>query len=125
MAARALEEAGIPTVIMGCARDIVEHVGVPRFYFSDFPLGHSAGKPHDEDSQMRTLEGTLRLLETATQSRTTVESDQVWSEDTSWKNDFLNIGHLSAEEINALRENYRKQREAAAVLKKPQRTDSN
>ena len=39
IAARAAEEAGIPTVIMGCARDIVEHVGVSRFYFSDFPLG--------------------------------------------------------------------------------------
>lgn len=117
MAARALEEAGIPTVIMGCARDIVEHVGVPRFYFSDFPLGHSAGKPHDEDSQMQTLKDALKLLETATQPRTTVESNQVWSQDASWKNDFLNIERLSPMEINALRENYKKQREAAAMLK--------
>ena len=66
---------------------------------------------------MRTLQGALSLLETAIQPRTTVESDQVWSEDTSWKNDFLNIGHLSAKEINALREDYKKQREAAAMLK--------
>ncbi|MDB9797216.1 hypothetical protein OAB85_00980 [Pseudomonadales bacterium] len=117
MAARALEEAGIPTVIMGCARDIVEHVGVPRFYFSDFPLGHSAGKPHDEDSQMQTLKDALKLLETATQPRTTVESNQVWSQDASWKNDFLNIERLSPMEVNALRENYKKQREAAAMLK--------
>jgi hypothetical protein len=112
-----LEEAGIPTVIMGCARDIVEHVGVPRFYFSDFPLGHSAGKPHDEDSQMRTLEGALSLLETATQPRTTIESAQIWSEDVSWKRDFLNIERVSAEEITMLREDYKKQREAAAMLK--------
>lgn len=104
---------------MGCARDIVEHVGVPRFYFSDFPLGHSAGKPHDEDSQMQTLKDALKLLETATQPRTTVESNQVWSQDASWKNDFLNIERLSPMEINALRENYKKQREAAAMLKNP------
>ena len=43
LAARATEAAGIPTVIMGCAKDIIEHVGVPRFYFSDFPLGTADG----------------------------------------------------------------------------------
>ena len=32
-----LERNGLPTVIMGCAKDIIEHVGVPRFLFSDFP----------------------------------------------------------------------------------------
>ena len=47
LVARHLEAAGIPTVIMGCAKDIVEHAGVPRFLFSDFPLGNAAGKPHD------------------------------------------------------------------------------
>ncbi len=46
-AARALEAAGIATVIMGCARDIVEHVGVPRLLFNNFPLGNSAGLPDD------------------------------------------------------------------------------
>ena len=43
LAARMLEESGIATVVMGCAKDIVEHVGVPRFLFSDFPLGNAAG----------------------------------------------------------------------------------
>ena len=43
LAARALEEAGIATVVMGCAKDIVEHVGVPRLLFSDFPLGNAGG----------------------------------------------------------------------------------
>ena len=46
LTARALEAAGIATVIMGCALDIVEHVGVPRLLFSHFPLGNAAGKPH-------------------------------------------------------------------------------
>ncbi len=27
--------------------DIVEYCGVPRFLFSDFPLGNAAGRPHD------------------------------------------------------------------------------
>ena len=55
-----LEANGIATVVMGCAKDIVEHAAAPRFLFSDFPLGNSAGKPHDEASQALTLELALR-----------------------------------------------------------------
>ena len=37
---------------------------MPRFLFNDFPLGNSAGKPHDPESQIATLEQALRVLET-------------------------------------------------------------
>ena len=47
LAARLLEADGIATVVMGCAKDIVEYVGVPRLLFSDFPLGNAAGRPND------------------------------------------------------------------------------
>ncbi len=43
LVARHLEENGVPTVIMGTARDIVEHCGVARLVFSDFPLGSPCG----------------------------------------------------------------------------------
>ena len=56
LAARMLEENGISTVVMGCAKDIVEYVGVPRFLFSDFPLGNAAGRPKDRASQAFTLD---------------------------------------------------------------------
>ena len=102
---------------MGCARDIVEHVGVPRFFYSEFPLGHSAGKPHDENSQLQTLAGALRLFATTTQPRTTMKSDQIWSQDDSWEKDFLNIQRLSEKEIEKLREDYKQQRATAAKLK--------
>src|SRR2546428_6311670 len=49
--------------IMGCAKDIVEHCGVPRFLFSDFPLGNSAGRPFDVESQAQTLALALRVLD--------------------------------------------------------------
>lgn len=42
LVARVLEAAGMPTVVMGAAKDIVEQCGVSRFVFSDFPLGHVA-----------------------------------------------------------------------------------
>ena len=47
LAAHCLETAGIATVIMGCAKDIIEHVGVPRLLFNDLPLGNAAGLPDD------------------------------------------------------------------------------
>ena len=65
-----LEESGIATVVMGCAKDIVEHVGVPRLSFSDFPLGNAAGRPKDSKSQAFTLELALKVLETAPAPRT-------------------------------------------------------
>jgi hypothetical protein len=84
---------------MGAAKDIVEHCGVPRFVFSDFPLGNSAGKPFDVESQSETLELALCLLESAPAPRTTVQSPQRWSEDASWKLDYHNLAKLTPEEI--------------------------
>ena len=94
LAARYLEEHGIATVVMGCARDIVEHCGVPRFVFSDFPLGNGAGRPFDEESQRATLALALDLLESARAPRTTVQSPLVWSEDPGWKVDFCDLGRI-------------------------------
>jgi hypothetical protein len=99
LAARHLEEHGISTVIMGCAKDIVELCGVPRFLFSDFPLGNSAGRPFDIESQRVTLELALRVLESAPAARTTVQSPLRWSEDAAWKRDYLDLTKLSPETI--------------------------
>ena len=99
LAARHLEASGIPTVIMGCAKDIVEHCGVPRFLFSDFPLGNSAGRPHDAESQTLTLELALRVLETAPAARTTVQSPLRWRDDASWKRDFSDLSTLTPDDI--------------------------
>ena len=111
--ARYLEANGIPTVIMGCAKDIAEYCGVPRFVFSDFPLGNSAGKPHDVESQALTLELALRLLESAPGARTTMQSPLRWSTDASWKLDYNNIAQMSAEELARRRAEFDRQKEIA------------
>ena len=103
LAARALEEAGIATVIMGCARDIVEHIGVPRFLFSDFPLGNAAGRPGDLLSQDVTLGLALDLLEQATAARSTLTSPLQWNSDHTWKAGYCNIDLLSPEDISRRR----------------------
>jgi D-proline reductase (dithiol) PrdB len=117
LAARHLEAAGIPTVIMGCAKDIVEHVGVPRFLFSDFPLGNAAGKPHDTASQVATLNLALDVLESATTPRTTVQSPQRWSDDPSWKRDFDNIETLTPADLARLRAEHEAHRAIARTAR--------
>jgi len=99
LVARHLEADGLPTVIMGCAKDIVEYCGVPRFLFSDFPLGNSAGRPFDVDAQVVTLELALRVLESAPAARTTVQSPLRWRDDGAWKLDFSNLDRMTPEQI--------------------------
>ena len=106
LVARHLEDNGIPTVIMGCAKDIVEYCGVPRFLFSDFPLGNSAGRPRDVESQTATLELAMRVLETAPAARTTVQSPLRWRDDASWKLDFSDLSKLTPEEIAERRKEF-------------------
>jgi hypothetical protein len=117
LAARHLEEHGIATVVMGCAKDIVEHCGVPRFLFSDFPLGNAAGRPKDPQSQAFTLELALRVLESAPAPRTTVQSPLRWSGDPSWKLDYSNIERLSPEEIQRRRQEFDRQKAIAKTLR--------
>jgi D-proline reductase (dithiol) PrdB len=117
LAARHLEQNGIATVVMGCAKDIVEYCGVPRFLFSDFPLGNAAGRPRDPQSQSFTLELALRLLEAAPAARTTVQSPLRWSEDPSWKLDYSNIERLSPEEIRRRRREFDRQKEIAREVR--------
>ena len=106
LVARHIEADGIPTVIMGCAKDIVEHCGVPRFLFSDFPLGNSGGRPFDPRSQTRTLELALRVLESAPAARTTVQSPLRWSADASWKLDYNDLSKLTPEQIAERRKEF-------------------
>jgi D-proline reductase (dithiol) PrdB len=117
LAARHLEENGIATVVMGCAKDIVEYCGVPRFLFSDFPLGNAAGRPHDRSSQEFTLELALRVLEAAPAPRTTVQSPLRWSAQPSWKLDYANATRLMPEELRRRREEFDRQKEIAKTIR--------
>ncbi len=113
LVARELEAAGIPTVILGAAKDIVETVGVPRFAFSDVPLGNPAGKPHDPPSQRLALECALRLLETAPGPRTTWQTPIRWAADHGWKRDFNNLAQLEGSAAAAERERFDRQKAIA------------
>ena len=117
LAASALEEAGIPTVIMGCAKDITEQVGVPRLLFSNFPLGNGAGLPHDVESQIETAHMAVQMLETAERPRTTQQSPIVWPGAADWQKDYSNAELLSREEIKRRRAAFDTVKDEAKVVK--------
>jgi hypothetical protein len=119
LAARHLEANGIATALLGCARDIVEYCGVPRFLFSDFPLGNAAGRPHDTASQEETLALALSLLIEAKAPRTTWQSPQTWAENDDWKRDYANPEGLTPAERARLFQ----EAEAARIEVRRQRTE--
>lgn len=114
LTARHLEAAGIPTVIIGSARDIVEECGVPRFVFQDFPLGNPIGKPWDHAMQRATTGMALDLLERAFAPRTTVQTPFRWDDD-AWRENFMRADDSNREELaRAGEERRRTQAEATA-----------
>ena len=118
LVARHLEANGISTVVMGCAKDIVEHAAVPRFLFSDFPLGNSAGKPHDQPTPRPSRWSShCACWKRRPPPQTTVQSPLHWSADASWKRDYNNVALLSAEELARRRREFDAQKEIARGLR--------
>lgn len=110
LVARHLEANGVATVVMGCARDIVEECGVARFVFTDFPLGNPCGKPWDPQMQRSIVEAALTLLERAWMPRTTVQTPFRWDNDT-WRNAFMRVDEGNREAL-ALAGEERRRRQA-------------
>ena len=90
LVARHLEANGIPTVIVGSARDIVEQAGVARFLFVDYPLGNSTGRPGEVAEQATICGQAIDLLERAWQPRTTVQSNMTWGSD-EWRANYMRV----------------------------------
>lgn len=77
-------------MILGSALDIVTHCGVPRFYFTDLPLGNPCGKPYEASLQRENVNAALDLLETATGPRALDRSAHCWG-DHAWRAKYLEV----------------------------------
>ena len=106
LAARHLEESGIPTVVVGSARDIVEQCAVPRFLFTDFPLGNPCGAPYDRDMQAVVVGMALDLLERAPYPQTTVQTPFRWPND-AWRENYMRVDDSNRETLRAMGEERR------------------
>jgi len=63
LAARALEQTGIPTMILAVVKDVVESVRPPRAALYKGEVGSVAGRPNWPEHQRRVLDEALRLIE--------------------------------------------------------------
>lgn len=64
LVARAIEEAGIPTMVIAVERKIPDLVRAPRTAFYIGEYGSVAGKPNWKEFQLRVLDEALRWIET-------------------------------------------------------------
>ena len=116
LVARHLEANGMPTVILGSALDIVEYCGVPRFLFTDFPLGNPCGPPWRQDLQRTIARQALDLLREADGPRTTRQSDVLWPSDDDWRPRY---GRVKPEDVERLRAQGEERRRTQAKSRRP------
>ncbi len=83
--ARHLEAAGIPTVCLASALDIVKAGRAPRTVFVDYPLGHTAGRPFDPDDQKRIVGSALEALTTTSTPGEIISLPCEWNEGHAWR----------------------------------------
>ena len=67
---RAIEEAGIPTIIIAALPPVVRQNGSPRAVAPLVPMGANAGEPNNKEMQTNLLRDTLvKLVEIQTPGR--------------------------------------------------------
>ena len=59
---RAIEEAGIPTIIIAALPPVVRQAGTPRAVAPLVPMGANAGAPNDVEMQTAIVKATLEQL---------------------------------------------------------------
>ena len=76
--ARAIEEEGIPTVLVMMDKEMAEKVPPPRVAHVRFPFGRPLGEPGNADQHRVVIEDALRVLEMATEPGTVVTLPYRW-----------------------------------------------
>jgi D-proline reductase (dithiol) PrdB len=60
---RAIEEIGIPTIIIAALPPVVRQTGTPRAVAPRVPMGANAGEPNNVEMQTAIVKATLEQLE--------------------------------------------------------------
>lgn len=90
--ARHAEAAGISTLCMGSALDILKAGKPPRAAFLDYPLGHTTGKPNDPELQREILRQALDGFNSLTVPGSIKLLPFRWSEEDEWKRTAMSTG---------------------------------
>ena len=81
MLARAIESAGISTVLVTMMPFWAAKLGTPRALGVEFPFGHTLGRANEAAEQRSVVQRALRLLEEADAPGATAEFDGEWQGD--------------------------------------------
>jgi hypothetical protein len=87
--AREIEGRGIPTLSMTSALSITKSANPPRAAYLDFPLGHTAGKPHQPQLNRDIVCDALSAFETLTQPGGVSMLPYEWASDDAWKDSVM------------------------------------
>jgi hypothetical protein len=81
--ARAIEEAGTPTVtvMVRAFRHVAERMALPRTVITSHPMGRPFGPPGDRARHSEVVEAALSLLDDAVEGGTIVEVDGPYRSD--------------------------------------------
>jgi hypothetical protein len=60
---RAIEQIGIPSIIIAALPPVVRQAGTPRAVAPIVPMGANAGEPHNVEMQTNIVKATLEQLE--------------------------------------------------------------
>ncbi len=96
--ARGVEEAGLPTVLLGSCLDMMKQLMAPRTVFLDFPLGHQCGRPFDRELQMSILKDALAFLESAEAPGQVLELHYTWDKPFDWESYGKDVAQMIREE---------------------------
>ncbi len=96
--ARGVEEAGIPTVLLGSCLDMMKQLMAPRTVFVDFPLGRQCGRPNDRELQIDILKDTLAFLEKVENPGQVLELPYEWGEPFDWESYNRDVAQMIQEE---------------------------
>ena len=83
--ARAIEEAGIPTLSMSSARDITRSAWPARSVYLDYPLGHTAGRPNEPKLNESIMRDTLAAFESLSEPGSMAHLPYRWAGNDDWK----------------------------------------
>ena len=98
--------------MIGSARDIVESVAVPRFAFTDLPLGNPVGPADDPTQQRRILSEALAFAASAAHARSSEVIAVEWNGHPDWRDSYMSL-----ENVDSLRQAGEARRAAQAAKK--------
>jgi len=112
--ARVIEGSGIPTVCITSAWSITASANPARAVFTDFPLGHTSGRPGDVEGQLAIARAALEAVHSINEPGTIIPLPQQWP-DASWRDEARELRDHRTDRLDTPQYQSEADREAAVA----------